>query len=1006
MPGTHHIEARTFKDVFPRYRTMKGHHVLRRGGWDCHGLPVELEVEKELGLASKSEIEAYGIDEFNARCRQSVLRYVDAWEELTARVGYWVDLDAAYWTMDPSYVDSVWWALSQLWDRDLLFEDHRVSPYCGRCGTALSDAEVAQGYADVTDASVFVRFPITDGPLAAEGAALLVWTTTPWTLPANTAVAIGPDIAYELVATEAGPVVVAAALRVAAVGDEATVIRSVSVAELLGVRYRGPFDFAFTEEQLAASRLVVTGDFVTTSDGSGLVHIAPAFGADDMEIGRREQLPVVNPVDLDAKFASGPWQGRFVRDADPDIIEDLRSQGLLHRVQQFEHSYPFCWRCKTALIYYAKPSWYIRTTAVRERLIANNATIDWHPEHIRDGRFGNWLENNVDWALSRDRYWGTPLPFWRCGDCNHVSVVSSRADLSERAGQDVSDIDPHRPQIDAVTLPCPECGGESRRVREVADAWLDSGAMPFAQWGYPHQGVEEFNAHFPADYICEAIDQTRGWFYTLLAESTLLFDTSSYRTVLCLGHIVDEDGKKMSKSLGNILDPIELLDAHGADAVRWLMLSDGNPWGPRRVGHGAVEAVVRRLFLTLWNTHSFFCTYANIDGFDPAAAAVPAVADRPTVDQWLLAELAHTIDSVDAALDGFDTSGACRFVEEFIDALSNWYVRLNRRRFWKGTAEDPADGIAAYATLHTALVTVARLMAPMAPFVADQLWEDLVRSQDPNALASVHLDDFPVADPAWHNEELRTAMGLARRVVEVGRQARSEAGMKNRQPLAAAIVSVAGTARAAVSTLVGLIGAELNIRSVEVHDGSEATVTEHKLNPVFKVLGPTFGPDANAVGTALKTASAERITELVTALGAGPATFELPDGRSAEITAEMVDVLETPRTGWQLGSDGVVQVAIDTTLTPELELEGAARQLSRAVNNARRDAGLAVTDRITLRIRVAEDLDRQLADAGWFDWLSSEVLAASLDRTTAPLEPGTAVDLGELGSVTIAIARV
>ena len=672
-PGTHHVEARVFKDVFPRYRAMKGYDVPRKGGWDCHGLPVELEVEKELGLNSKADIEAYGIEEFNARCRESVGRYVGEFERLTERIGFWVDMSDAYWTMDATYVDSLWWGLEQLWTRGLIFQDHRVAPYCARCGTGLSDAEVAQGYQTVQDPSVFVRFPITEGPLAERGAALAVWTTTPWTLLSNTAVAINPDVEYVLARAEVDGgapelLVIAAALRERVLGEDSEVVESLAADDLLGLHYEAPFTIVDVDEDY---RYVVAADYVTTTDGSGLVHTAPAFGGEDMEVGRANGLPVVNPVDANGQFTAGPWEGTFVKDADPSITEALAAAGVLIRAESYEHTYPFCWRCKTPLIYWAKPSWYIRTTAHRDDLLANNDAIRWFPDHIREGRFGNWLENNVDWALSRDRYWGTPLPFWRCGDCDHVTVVGSRAALGELVGTDLSDLDPHRPYVDAIIVPCEECGADATRVPDVADAWFDSGAMPYAQFGYPHTGVEEFERRFPADYICEAIDQTRGWFYTLLAESTLLFERSSYDTVLCLGHIVDEDGVKMSKSKGNILDPWELIDRHGADALRWLMFAEGNPWINRRVGHHILEDIVRRFVLTLWNTHVFFLTYARIDGYDPTVPA-PAVGDRPDIDRWVLAELADVVDAVDTGLDGYDVSTATRRLEQFVDDLSNW----------------------------------------------------------------------------------------------------------------------------------------------------------------------------------------------------------------------------------------------------------------------------------------------------------------------------------------------
>jgi len=1008
MPGTHHVEARVFKDIFPRYRTMKGLSVRRKGGWDCHGLPVELEVERELGLDSKADIEAYGIEAFNAKCRESVLRYVGAFEELTERIGFWIDTDDAYRTMDATYVDSLWWALKELWERDLIFQDHRVAPYCGRCGTALSDAEVSQGYQEVDDPSVYVRFPVTDGPLAEQGAALVVWTTTPWTLPSNTACAVGSDIVYELVRTSAFGVddellVLARERREAVLGEDAEVVRTVHLDELVGAHYARPFDFVPLPDDADTHRLVTAG-FVTTADGSGIVHLAPAFGADDMAVGREHGFPVLNPVDATGSFTIGPWAGVFVKDADEWLTENLDQRGLLVKQQTYTHTYPFCWRCRRPLIYWAKPSWYIRTTAKRDELLANNATIDWHPEHIRDGRFGRWLENNVDWALSRDRYWGTPLPFWRCSDCDHVEVVASRAELSEKAGRDLTELDPHRPYVDEVVLPCPVCGGEAHRVPEVADAWFDSGGMPFAQWGYPHTGQEEFARHYPADYICEAIDQTRGWFYSLLAESTLLFDDSSYLTCACLGHIVDEDGRKMSKSAGNVLDPWELIDAHGADAIRWLMFAEGNPWVNRRVSHNLLEDVVRRFLLTLWNTHVFFTTYADIDGFDLSLPA-PDVADRPAIDRWVLAELAELIDTVDTALEHYDVSTSTRALERFVEDLSNWYVRRNRRRFWKSVHDDPADKAAAYHTLHTCLSTLSQLLAPFIPFLAERLWQDLevaparAAGREP-AHDSVHLTDFPVADPAWRDEELRRAMSTTRRVVELGRQARNDSAVRIRQPLARALVSVPEGEREGLAGLTHEIAEELNVHEIELADGT-GDLVERSCKPNFRALGPVFQQRAPEVAGAISALDAEQAASLAEDLRAGDAQLRVGDDE-VTVTPEMVEVIERPRTGWAVARDATSSFALDTALTRELEVEGAARELVRAINDLRKAAGLELADRIELVISIdPPELDRELGEAGHYEAIARDVLATAVHR--APVADGTPIDLGELGAALVAI---
>ena len=1003
-PGTHHVEARVFKDVFPRYRTMKGRFVRRKAGWDCHGLPVELEVEKELGLNSKADIEAYGIEAFNAQCRSSVLRYVGAFEELSDRIGFWIDNDDAYRTMDAEYVDSLWWGLKQLWERDLIFEDFRVAPYCARCGTGLSDAEVAMGYRTVDDPSITVRFPLLDDlgerrpdlDLGDRHVALLIWTTTPWTLINNAAVVVGPDVAYQLVDRDDELLVIAAERREAVLGEDVEVVAELSAEDLVGLHYHAPFT---ATEYATDQRFVLVDTYVETSEGTGLVHISPGFGIEDHAIVKREGLDMFIPVDLEGNFTHGPWTGRFVKDADPGIIRDLQERGLLLRTETYTHTYPFCWRCDRPLIYLAKPSWYIRTTAKRDDLLANNATIDWHPEHIRHGRFGNWLENNVDWALSRDRYWGTPLPFWRCDDCGHLEVVGSRAELSELTGEDRSDLDPHRPYVDAVTFPCPSCGGRTQRVPDVADAWFDSGAMPYAQWGYPHQGQEDFARHYPADYICEAIDQTRGWFYTLLAESTLLFGDSSYRTCLCLGHIVDEDGRKMSKSAGNVLDPWELVERHGADALRWLMFAEGNPWVNRRVSNDLLADVVRRFLLTIWNTHLFFTTYAAIDRFD-VAAPTPDVEARPAADRWVLAELAALVETVDDALDRYDITTATKRLERFVDDLSNWYVRRNRRRFWKAAADDPSDKQAAYATLHSCLATLAQLLAPFTPFLAERLWQDLVVSQDGDAEVSVHLTDFPIAEPSWRDDELRHAMGVARRVVELGRQARNDTSVKVRQPLARALVSVPTSDRAGLTALLPDIAEELNVKVVELSDGT-GDLVERLLKPNFRALGPAFQKRAPTIAEAISSLDSDDAERIAAQLEDGSALVTV-EGEQVTITPEMVEVIESPRTGWAVASDGNSSFALDTELTRDLEVEGAARELVRAINDQRKAAGLELTDRIELILAVTPDeLDAELEAGGHYDTLAREVLARDIQR--APVADGTPVDLGELGAAQVAI---
>ena len=806
-PGVHHVLARVFKDIYPRYKTMRGYAVPRKAGWDCHGLPVELEVEKEIGLKSKREIEAYGIEKFNERCRESVLRYVSDWERLTERIGYWIDLSDAYKTMTNEYVESVWWSLKKVYDQDLLYEDFKVVPYCPRCGTPLSDHEVAQGYATVTDPSVYVRFPLADTP----GTSLLVWTTTPWTLLSNAAVAIHPEVSYVAVEHGGERLILAEPLVHRVLGADAKPVEWFDAGSLEGREYEPPFRFAEPDKR---AWFVVSAEFVTTEDGTGIVHMAPAYGAEDLEVGRQFDLPVIHLVDEEGKFVEAvkPWAGRFVKEADPDIVADLRDRGLLLRAETIEHTYPLCWRCNTPLLYYARTSWYIRTTGRKKELLDANEAVNWYPDHIKHGRFGDWLANNIDWSLSRNRYWGTPLPIWRCPQ-GHVVCIGEVADLADRAGKDLSNLDLHRPFVDDITFGCVECGGEMRRVREVIDAWYDSGSMPFAQWHYPFEREDVFAERFPADYICEAIDQTRGWFYSLLAIATLLWGRSAYENVVCLGLIVDKDGRKMSKSLGNVLDPWEVLDRFGADALRFFLFTSGSPWATRRVSLDAIEELQRGFLRMLWNVYSFYVLYANTDGLDPTTADVP-VSERHELDRWILSELHDTVRAVTSGMDGYDATGAGRRLVAFVDDLSNWYVRRSRRRFWK-EAED-RDKAAAHLTLHECLRTLSLALAPFTPFLADEIWDNIVRGIRPEAPDSVHLADWPSYDETLIDEELRGSMAAARRVVALGLQARDQAKIKVRQPLAAAAVS--GTGAELAMRHAAIIAEELNVKDVRVAD--------------------------------------------------------------------------------------------------------------------------------------------------------------------------------------------
>jgi isoleucyl-tRNA synthetase len=1000
MPGVHHVEARTFKDLFPRFKTMKGHRVVRKAGWDCHGLPVEVAMEKELGLSGKQDIEAYGVAEFNARCRESVLRHVDAWEELSERMGFWVDTSQAYRTMDTDYVEAVWWSLKVVFDKGLLVRDHRISPYCPRCGTPLSDHELGQpgGYETVVDPSVTVRFPITSGPLAGQ-AALLVWTTTPWTLVSNTAIAVDPDVTYAVATDGKERVVVAAPLFEQVLGEGWEVVDRLSGRDLEGVTYQRPFELvAFPEnEQGPDAHRVVLADFVTVEDGTGMVHLAPAFGADDLAAGRANGLPVVNPVRPDGTFEeSVPLVGgAFFKDADKALLADLKARGVLFSSESYEHSYPHCWRCHTPLLYYALPAWYIRTTAVKDRLLEENERTTWYPETVKWGRYGEWLRNNVDWALSRSRYWGTPLPLWLCGD-DHVTCVGSLAELSEYAGRDLSGLDPHRPYVDDVTFPCPDCGGEARRVPDVIDAWYDSGSMPFAQWGAPYVNQDVFEASYPAQFICEAIDQTRGWFYSLMAVGTLVFDRTSYENVVCLGHILAEDGRKMSKHLGNVLEPLPLMEKHGADALRWFMAATGQPWSARRVGDVALEEIVRKVLLTYWNTASFFVLYANAAAAQGAAwtpdrlAAAPAPADRSLLDRWALAELHRTVREVDEALEDFDTARAGRRLADFIDDLSNWYVRRSRRRFWEGP-ETPsgaagrgqggeAPGAAAFATLYECLETLTRLLAPIVPFVTDYVW-DVLRA--PDAPESVHLAEWPAVNEGLLDAELTERMALVRRLVELGRAARASSGVRTRQPLGRALVGARGWA-ALPDELRDQIADELNVGGFADLSSIGGDLVEYEVKPNFRELGRRHGKNTPKVAAAVREADP---ASLVAALRAcGWVTVEVPELGKLDVGADSLIVTERPRSGWAVESADGETLALDLTVTPELRRAGAAREVIRLVQEARKASGLEVTDRIELWWQTA---DAEVGEAlrGHGDEIAGEVLAVAVhdDRPGAEL---------------------
>lgn len=974
-PGVHHVLARAFKDIFPRYKTMKGYHVSRRGGWDTHGLPVEIEVEKKLGFTNKQQIEDYGIEKFNKLCRESAFTYIREWEKLTDRIGYWVDLETAYITYKNEYIESIWWILKNFWDNDLLYQGYKVVPYCPRCGTPLSDHEVAQGYKEVEDPSIYVRMPLVDEP----GTSLLVWTTTPWTLPANVAIAAGPDVAYVKVEhplAEGGTekLILAEALLAAVFGDEPVkVVEHYTGKQLKGMKYHPLYTFLPTDKP---AHYVTLADYVSVEDGSGLVHIAPAFGEDDMQVSLEYDLPILTTVAEDGTFISDvkPWAGMFVKDADPHITQDLQERGLLFKSLMHTHTYPFCWRCHTPLIYYARPTWYIRTSKFKDKLVALNNEINWYPEHIKSGRFGNWLENNIDWALGRERYWGTPLPVWECQDCHTQECVGSVKELSEKTGRDLTDFDLHRPYVDELTYKCPECGGKMHRVPELIDVWFDSGSMPVAQWHYPFANVAEFENQFPADYICEAVDQTRGWFYSLHAISTLLFGKPCFKNVICLGLILDGDGQKMSKTRGNVVLPWDVIDKDGADAMRWYLYTASPPGQERRFSSDLVGEVLRTFTLTLWNTYSFFVTYANLDGWKPDAGAK---VEYSPLDQWLRSSLHALIRDVSNALEHYDVLGATRPIETFVDQLSNWYLRRSRRRFWK--SESDADKQAAYATLYEALVALSKLIAPTMPFMAETLYQNLVRSVDESVAESVHLITWPEFDASVIDDNLNREMALVMRLASLGHAARNKANRKVRQPLSEAAFTVGSIdERKVVDAHADLLEDELNVKHVRLLDTAGEAVS-YALNPLPKQLGQKYGslfPELRKAVLALD------IDPTATALLAGETIHVEVNGTGYDLLPEEVEVRVQAKSGYAVAAEGAYVAALVTELTPELVQEGLAREFVRRVQDLRKTTDLDIADRIHLFYMATPGLLE--AVEAFKDYVMGETLALDLNPGSVP----------------------
>ena len=996
-PGFHHVLARSFKDLIPRYKTMRGYRVVRKGGWDTHGLPVEIQVEKELGLAGKGDIEEYGVEEFNRLCRESVFRFVDDWKRMSARMGFWVDMDHPYRTLDDSYIESVWWALKTLREKDLLYEGYKVSPHCPRDQTSLSSAEVALGYQQypdpVVDPSLYAKMPLADE----EGTYLLAWTTQPWTLVPNAAVTVHPDVDYATAEVDGERLIIAseALERVLKDGDY-RVVSTVKGRELEGRGYRRVFDDVPVNGLGNRENLwtVVLGDYVTTTEGTGVVQISPAFGETDASSARKYDLPTIHPVKPDGTFDehSGRFAGRFVKDTDAMVIESLRERGLLFRVEDYEHAYPHCWRCGSPLLYYAKQAWYARTTAVLDRLLAENEKIRWVPDHVKWGRFGDWLKNNIDWALSRERFWGTPLPIWRT-ESGAVVVVGSVEELRELAIDPVPD-DLHRPHIDRVRIKHPETGEEARRVPEVLDVWFDSGSMPFAQWAYPHGGAaseERFDRQFPADFICEAVDQTRGWFYSLHAVSTMLFGRTSFRTCLVLGHILDAEGKKMSKSLGNVLDPWELFEKQGADALRWALYTSTSPGNTRRFSEDQVDEAIRKYLLTLWNTYSFFATYARIDGFDPKEDSV-SPQRRSLMDRWALSRLHETVRSVTDRLDDYDVTAAGRSLGEFVDELSNWYVRRSRRRFWK--SEDDDDKKAAHSTLYECLVTVAKLTAPFTPFVAEALYRNLVVNADREAPESVHLAGWPGAEEHLIDEDLLARMDAARRVVALGRAARNAAAIKTRQPLREVVVvpddAADGNFEEGVRSLEPIVLDELNVKGLRF--GEAEDIVAYDLKPNLGVVGPKHG----ALVPGIRAALADAPPEAGVRAAAGEGVSVTVDGQEILLSPDELLVEPGKREGYVMARAKDLAVALSTELDPDLLDEGLVRELVHKVQNLRRERGFDIEASVSVGVSGSPRV-RELLEGRWGGYFKEEVLARDLTlRDGAPDGECLSVDGEEL----------
>ena len=967
-PGIHHVMSRTIKDVVCRYKTMKNFLVNRKAGWDTHGLPVEIEVEKQLHIEGKEEIEKFGIDKFNEKCKESVFNYKKEWDDLTKRIGFWLDLDHPYITFTNEYIESVWWILKNFHDRGLIYQGFKILPYCPRCETPLSSHEVSQGYRDVKDPSIYVRFRSLDDP----DTYFLVWTTTPWTLISNVALAVHPDVEYLKVEYNGEKLIIAEPRANEVLSGEFKILERYKGAQFEHQRYEPLFKFIKPEKD---AYYVVLGDFVTTEDGTGIVHTAPAFGEDDYVVGQKYDLPVVRPVDKSGKFENEitDFQGKFVKDADADIISDLKNRKLLFRKEMVEHSYPHCWRCDSPLLYYARKSWYIRTTDFKDKMLKNNSQIKWYPEEMGEGRFGEWLNNNVDWALSRDRYWGTPLNIWVCEACEHQISIGSIRELQEKGENVPEDIDLHKPHVDEIKITCEKCQGKMHRVTEVIDVWFDSGSMPYAQWHYPFENEEIFKGNFPADFICEGVDQTRGWFYSLLAISTMLFDKPAYKNIVVNELVLDKEGQKMSKSKGNAVVPEEVINEFGSDPLRWYFITVSAPWVPKRFDTSGIAEVYRKFFDTLFNTYSFFALYANIDRFEVNSPQIK-FERRPEIDRWILSLLYSTVDQVTEKMENYDMTRAARIISDFvIDDVSNWYVRRNRRRFWKGEMND--DKLSAYQTLYEVLLTVTKLIAPVVPLVSEDLYLNLRTEEMPE---SVHLTTYPVLTAEMksrQNRELENRMQVAQRIVGLARSVRNTVKLKVRQPLARIIVSSESkSVRESAMKMASIIQDEINVKRVEVIE-KESDIVRVGTRPLYKKLGPKAGKMMKMVADIIENLNQDTIERLQKQ---GDIVIDL-EGSQIHVTTEDVEFFEEKKDdNFEFERESNILIALDTRMTEELEMEGIAREFVNRVQNLRKDAGFEVTDRITINHQAPEKINNAISKMS--DYIKTETLATRIQK--------------------------